>query len=342
MLLLKVMFDVFILIFHKSFFQVWSQSEVLGYQGHLSTDALMQAMLCGKSSNTIKTYYYNFKNWKDYALSRDLTFFPCNNVEFMIYLIDRVSQGASMASINGYINAAKFFHKMFLAVERIEIHENVMTYLKKFALKPNQRRRPLLKAEYELLLEYCFSVPKTVQNLQNALIIIFCWNGLLRFDDLQQLRLGDCKLDTTKIELQIRQAKNDYAFKGQQVSFILPEIQHFLLLEYLHFSGLQTVMSRIDVFLFPKILPDKVCANDCISYNFVRETVLKCCLNAKVDVEKVGLHSFRVGACTQASQNLVPDYVIDHMGRWAQGSRARQGYQRLLDADIGRVSNILN
>ena len=230
---------------------MWSQSEVLGYQGNLSTDVLMQAMLCGKSEKTIKTYYYSFKNWKDYAISKDLEFFPCNNVEYMIYLIDRVSQGASMASINGYINSAKFFHKTFLHDTKIEIHENVMLYLKKYSQKPNQQRRPLLKSEYDSLIQYCFNLPKNSQNLQNTLMIVFCWNGFLRFDDMQQIRIGDVQISKNKVGFKIRQAKNDYTFTGQNVSFMLPDLHMQLLHEYLDFCSLSHVMHRIDVYLFP-------------------------------------------------------------------------------------------
>ena len=65
------------------------------------------------------------------------------------------------------------------------------------------------------------------------------------------------------------------------------------------------------------------------------------CQKAGVDITRLGTHSLRIGATSHATRQGVPDRVIDAHGRWAEGSRARQGYQRLDWKDMSIVSEVL-
>ena len=65
------------------------------------------------------------------------------------------------------------------------------------------------------------------------------------------------------------------------------------------------------------------------------------CQKAGVDITRLGTHSLRIGATSHATRQGVPDRVIDAHGRWAEGSHARQGYQRLDWKDMSIVSEVL-
>ena len=43
----------------------------------------------------------------------------------------------------------------------------------------------------------------------------------------------------------------------------------------------------------------------------------------------------------EATRRGVPDHVLDNHGRWALNSRARSGYQRLVEEDFCWVTEVL-
>ena len=73
----------------------------------------------------------------------------------------------------------------------------------------------------------------------------------------------------------------------------------------------------------------------------MRHLILFMCQEAGVDITRIGTHSLRIGATTHVTKEGVPNHVIDAHGRWAEGSRARQGYQRIDWNDLSIVSKVL-
>ena len=70
--------------------------------------------------------------------------------------------------------------------------------------------------------------------------------------------------------------------------------------------------------------------------------LLDLCNRARVDTNKIITHSLRIGRCTEASWNGIPDYVMDFYGKWALKSTSRARYQRVLESEAILVSNVLN
>ena len=268
--------------------------------------------------------------------------FPANGLEFSIFLLIKVQEGLSWSTIDGYVNSARFFHKIFKVSFVLE--DSVFDYVKKFAVKPNLKKRPLLHSEYLRMISYLDTLEQNVHVLRNSMIFSFAWNGFMRYDDISQLRIADVSVDLNTVHLKIRQAKNDYSYSGQQLNFKLPGDRMLLFKKYLELSSLidPQYVEREDVFLFPKIVDDVIFFNEKIMYHHMREIILNVCVRCDIDIRKISTHSFRIGACTQASSLGVGEYLLDAHGRWAPQSRARSGYQRKLDSDNDLLLNILN
>ena len=324
--------------------QVGNLAEQLQYSGNLDVSILSKACIKGLEPNSVKSYKSKFNAWKVFAVQNCLEIFPVNIVEFKIFLCMKVQAGACWSTINSTIAAVKFFNRVFAVQQELVFEPSFIAYLKKFTKNPNQRRRPLMKEEFDSIFSHFDVQYKTNFVIaRNLCVIMFLFFGFLRFDDLSQIKLCHVGLKEKIVTLHIAQAKNDYERKGQKVQFELHPEFYDIFSFYLYFSDFdKTDWSEGKKYLFYHVTKQGNCKFEkSITYDDVRFLVLNMCQKAGVDITRIGTHSMRIGATSHATRQGVPDRVIDAHGRWAEGSRARQGYQRIEWKDLSIISEVM-
>ena len=324
--------------------QVGNLSEQLQYSGHLDVSILSKACLKGLEPNSLKSYKSKFNSWKLFAIQNCLEIFPVNIIEFKIFLCVKVQEGACWSTINSTIAAVKFFNRIFAVQQDLVFEPSFTAYLKKFTKNPNQRRRPLKKEEFDSIFTH---FDKQYKNdfvvARNLCVLMFSFFAFLRFDDLSQIRLCHVRMNEKIVTLTIAQAKNDYERKGQTVQFELHSEFYEIFSFYLYFSKFdKTDWSEGKKYLFYHVTKQGNCKYEKpITYDDMRFLILNMCQKAGVDITRIGTHSLRIGATSHATRQGVPDRVIDAHGRWAEGSRARQGYQRIEWKDLSVISEVM-
>ena len=182
-----------------------------------------------------------------------------------------------------------------------------------------------------------------VRILRNLVIMMFAFYAFLRYDDLSQLRFCDVDIFNTNVKLFIAQAKNDKNWSGQNVEFTLDTRCAEILRKYVKYCKMPILgFDRSDLFFFCKYKDQNLIFNEKLPYKDCRLAVLELCKAANIDVKRVGTHSMRIGAATEATDSGVPNHVIDIHGRWAVGSTARAGYQRMKPNQKSLISDALN
>ena len=149
------------------------------------------------------------------------------------------------------------------------------------------------------------------------------YTGMMRFDDLIRVRRNDITFGPDYLQILIRSSKTDVCGEGQHV-FISPtgndRCPINLLVHYLKLSR-QYSPSDSDLFLFRRILGSGPRAklsnlNIPISYSQARTILKKFLHELGLDSSHLGLHSFRIGAATEANSNGVNAADIKNHGRW--------------------------
>ena len=324
--------------------QVGKLSEQLGYSGNLDISVLSKACLRGLEPNSLKSYKSKFNSWKQFAETNCLDIFPINIVEFKVFLCMRIQEGACWSTINSTIAAVKYFNKLFSIDQSLDFEPSFVAYLKKYSKNVDKRRRPLSKQEFDSIFSHFGdSFKEDFRVARNLCIISFAFFGFLRYDDLSQVKLCDVGLQENVIKLCISQAKNDYEKKGQSVQFELHSVFFEIFSFYLLFSKFSKEdWSKNEKYLFYHVTKGgKSVFNKPLKYDDMRYLVLYMCQKAGVDMTRLGTHSLRIGATTHVTREGVPNHVIDAHGRWAEGSRARQGYQRVEWQDLSMISKML-
>lgn len=318
----------------------WSLANLLGYRGTLNIDKLGESFLNGYSKNTVKSYISSFNKWIEFTKTHNLVIFPANIHEFKIFLLHRIEERVSFSTINNVICALKFFNKI-MYVEDDEFEPSFILYLKKFAAKPDLKRRPLSKEEFFQILNCHLDYKNDLVLSRNLTIVIFGFLGFMRFDDFSQIRSVDLSISDGFVSIKIRNAKNDYLYSGQNAYFQLDNRCLKIVKEYVKLSKIFDKTEHDSFFFFHISESGRKFRYKPILYSSVRFLILEMCAKSNLNLYKIGSHSLRVGGCTAATQNGVPDHIIDAHGRWAPQSRARAGYQRVQKADHAFVSSKL-
>ena len=301
---------------------------------------IFNARLQSRAKNTIASYKSGFNHWRNFALENNLTCFPVNNTEFNICILEMIKNNYAWPTINSTLNAINFFHQLFF-IEPIKTDKFVLDYCKRFARKVDRRKRPLLKHEFSKIVRTGNEPNLSLLALRDLCIIIFGFFGFLRYDDLSQLRLSDVDIFGPQVTIVVPESKADQNYKSQKVQFKLDPRCSDIVRRYVKYSKFALLgWHRNDVFFFMKFSHNKP-VNVKLPYKDCRTCVLKLCEKCGIDSKELGTHSLRIGGCSEASRSGVPDYLLDLHGRWAFGSTARAGYQRLTPAEKDLVSSKL-
>ena len=322
----------------------FSTDELMNSRVTLDTAVIFNAMIKGKAFNTLKTYKSGIRPWKSFAAENGLQIFPICKVEFAIFLITKCEAGASWASLNNYINAAKCFLNLFCKNNSGNglVDFQVLHFLKKCSRKPDNKMRPLIKREFDIIIHTHILREKSLLKLRNLTILIFAWIGFLRYDDVSQIKLSNVNISNDVVQIKLSDAKNDRFKKGQSIVFRLNPMFLSILNDYMASAKMNSLLEDSNVFLFCDIVLNKCFYYKRLSYEKMREMLLGLCRVAGVDTKKLGTHSLRIGGCTEASRMGVPDYIIDYYGRWALNSTSRARYQRVVGEEALMVSEFLN
>ena len=302
---------------------------------------IFNARLQSRAKNTVSTYKSGFNHWKKFANSNNIKCFPVNDTEFSICILEMTKNGIAWPTINSTLNSINFFHQMFF-LEPLKTDKFVMDYCKRFARKVDRRKRPLLKHEFSKIVRTGNNPNLSLEGLRDLCIIIFGFFGFLRYDDLSQLRLADVDIFGPHVTVTVPEGKADQSYKSQKVEMNLDHRCADIVRRYVKYSKFSLLgWHRCDIYFFMKFSDNRPLVNSKLPYKDCRKCVLNLCNKNGIDSRELGTHSLRIGGCSEASRSGVPDYLLDLHGRWAFGSTARAGYQRLTPAEKDLVSSKL-
>ena len=324
------------------YLQDWDPRSALNYAGNLDTNVIFMARLQSRAKSSFLTYKSGFNSWKRFCNVNSLSYFPVNGTELSICILEMVKNGSSWPSISSTINSVNYFQNLFM-LQPVVLDKFVLDYCKRFARKVDKKKRPLLKHEFSAIIRSANKSDLSSFDLRNICLIIFGFCGFLRYDDLSQLRLADVDIFGSFVSIIVPEGNADQTYKSQKVELKLDyrctEIvrRYVKALKFAKFGW-----HRNDLFFFSSFKRNDAILDKKLAYKDCRSCILNVCKANGIDSRQLGTHSLRIGGCSEASRQGVPDYLLDLHGRWAFGSTARAGYQRLTPDERFLISNKLH
>ena len=169
-------------------------------------------------------------------------------------------------------------------------------------------------------------------------MVNFCYYTLSRFDCITKIRLVDLHFEDDYFKVLISSSKTDQNAEGQYV--FLPKKSSYcpfkLLCNYIHIFDFDNMQNP---FLFPPLKWNKSakswspCDGKPVSYSVAYKGFKSLLVKFNMSPSNLSLHSFRIGATTDAFEAEMPDHIIDRRGRW-KNPKTKYSYVKNPDEDI--------
>ena len=288
-------------------------------------------VLKSRADSTTQKYTGCFEKFSTFCASKNLRAKPASSIIVSLYISQLLDQGKSFSVISSAIYAIKWVHSIHGLEDPTD--DSVVKHLsdaaKRLTSKPKTRMDVI---DTSILISLCemFSNDLTLINVRDLTMILLCYAGFLRFNDMSNLRCSDIRFENDHIVVKIRSSKTDIYREGREVLIAKGSTiacPYTMLQRYMELAGLSTSSEE---FLIRPMFQSKgvhslINKNKKISYTRARECIVNK-LSLVAPGLKLGTHTLRASGATSAANVAgLSDRCIKRHGRW-KTDQAKDGY----------------
>ena len=315
---------------------IWNQIDRFPVHQDLreAHDRIKTLSLRSRADNTVKTYNSNFKQFCAWCKQFDFCPLPTSDYHVALYLSTLHDKLHSDAKINSIIYGISFAHKLASLPDPCcsNLVKNVKDGLLKSVSKHHNKKEPFSGEDLELIVNR-FGNSDSLIDLRFVTLALLSYSGFLRFNEAISLKRNQITFKEAHAELSIVRSKTDQTAKGAKVIISRTKskacpvlaLQKYLITAQIPESSSEFIFRKVS--FLRKSGTYKLRQGPHLSYSRAREILLQNLSALGLDKSKFGLHSFRSGGATSASNRGVPDRLIKKHGRW-KTDFAKDGYVR--------------
>lgn len=303
-------------------------------------------LLKSKSDNTVSKYFYSFKRWEKFILTKGGCALPANPIHVALYITELLDSGKSESVVTAALYGIKWVHKICSLPDPTNnmFVLNLVEAAKRISIKTVRKKQPVTA---DMLINLCakYSSSTDLLVVRDLCMILLSFCGFLRFDELSSLKCNDIMIFEDHFTLRITKSKTDQYRKGNEIPISKGHTVACplrMLKRYLDISKQSCISTK---FLFRPVFRsgyhyELIHKDKILSYTRARECILARLREVAGDLD-LGLHSMRAGGATEAANSGVNDRCWKRHGRW-KSDRSKDGYvAESLERRLG-VSRNLN
>ena len=293
--------------------------------------------------NTLKKHVPYAQKYFKFCLDYSFSTLPVDQCCLELFLIQSRDDGKSKTCLNSFIFAVNFVTSIFGYSKNFSVTFRYITrYLDKFSVVRKLNRKGFRKDSLVVLWNRIFNAGGfkclTKLELRSFVMVNFCYYTLSRFDCITKIRLVDLHFEDDFFKVLISSSKTDQNAEGQYI-FLPKKSFHCpfkLLCNYIHIFDFDNMQNP---FLFPPLKWNKSakswspCDGKPVSYSVAYKGFKSLLIKFNMSPSNLSLHSFRIGATTDAFEAGMPDHIIDRRGRW-KNPKTKYSYVKNPDEDI--------
>lgn len=293
--------------------------------------SLSDWILSSKSDNTNRSYFNAYRRWEVFIKAQGHSALPASPIHVALYLTHLLQTGSSQHPVNNAVYAIKWAHECagFTDPTKNSYVTSLQEAAKRKASRAINKKEPISKG---VLIELCdkYIDDSDLLIVRNLTMILFCFAGFLRFDEVSSLKFKDVHVYDEYIVLNIQKSKTDQYRQGNEVLIANGVTSACPVKMYLRYLDLLGTIEDKDFFLFRPIFRSKnVCKliykNKKLSYTSARSNLLSMLKSVAGEHVNIGIHSLRSGGATVAASSNVDERCLKRHGRWKTDS-AKDGY----------------
>lgn len=289
-----------------------------------------------------KTYFDRWLNWS--SKYEEIEPLPASKNHFILFLVSLIQSGESFNVIESCYYAVKHFHKIASEPDPTcnTLTEYILDAAKRINAKPKKKKQPITADHIRKIYDYINEEGMNLLHRRNLTMILLCFAGFLRYEEVSKLTLGDLEICENYCKLFIEKSKTDQLREGTWV-LIAKTNSEICPLEALKSYITSANLISTDEYLFRSMTYFKSIKqhrlrkkNSPLSYSTARSTILAYLKKIGLDEKLFGLHSLRRGGATAAANSGINDRLFQKHGRW-KSVNAKDGY---VDEDLNNLLSV--
>ncbi|XP_021379902.1 uncharacterized protein LOC110467217 [Mizuhopecten yessoensis] len=314
---------------------VWSEVEDM--KGHPllceAASKLESVLKASHASSTDKQYCSNFAKFKDWCRITGLGYLPSRSSTVAVYLSYLVQQSVSVSTLNSHFYSIKWQHD-FADLPNPCTDKFVLKSLegaKRILSKPIFKKSPISVEHIESIFRK-YGNSENVKDLRLCTLCILGFAGFFRFSELVDLKMSNCVLKSSHLEITLVHSKTDVYRQGNVVVIAKTGKKTCPVACFVKYITAAGLSFGADSYIFRAVSfckstgTYKLCSrNQALSYTRVREIFLGAISEIGLKKSEFGLHSLRAGGATIAANNGISERLFKAHGRWAS-EKAKDGY----------------
>uniref|UniRef100_K1QMW3 Integrase/recombinase xerD-like protein n=1 Tax=Magallana gigas TaxID=29159 RepID=K1QMW3_MAGGI len=180
--------------------------------------SLSDWILSSKSDNTNRSYFNAYRRWEVFIKAQGHSALPASPIHVALYLTHLLQTGSSQHPVNNDVYAIKWAHECagFTDPTKNSYVTSLQEAAKRKASRAINKKEPISK---DVLIELCdkYIDDSDLLIVRNLTMILFCFAGFLRFDEVSSLKFKDVHVYDEYIVLNIQKSKTDQYRQGNEV-----------------------------------------------------------------------------------------------------------------------------
>ena len=288
-------------------------------------------LLDSRAPSTSTKYSGYFEKFEQFCESKSVSAKPASSMAVALYLTHLMDSSKSLSVINSVLYAIKWKHSLhgYDDPTNDPFVKNLVESAKRLFSKPIVKKDVI---DSSMLISLCerFQPFDSLVHVRDLAMILLCYAGFLRFNDMSNLRCSDITFENDFLTLHLRSSKTDVYREGRDVLVAKGSTiacPYAMLQRYMILAGLD---NKSESYLFKPLLQSKgvhsvVKKDKQLSYTRARECIVKK-LELVAPGLKLGTHTLRAsGATSAANMAGISDRCIKRHGRW-KSDQAKDGY----------------
>lgn len=277
---------------------------------------------------TVKVYIREYNKWNRWRRENVSTSYNSEPGALLgLYLTHLVNAGKSVSSLNHAFYGIKWMHKIRGTADPTEhpLPNLVLEGGKRNNGRRAKSKKPADKNLMKTITEKFGQTASSLRELRFASMCLVAFHGFLRFNETSRIKLKDLSFKKGHLEISLPSSKTDIYSKGDKV-IITTGVNDYGNMQALHrYLGVVKNDLSDDGFVFRTLIKrgkhwQLSTKNVPVSYSKAREELHFFLKDIVPDHADYGLHSFRSGGATTASENGVTDRLLKKHGRWKSES----------------------
>lgn len=292
--------------------------------------SMSKHILKSRSDSTVSKYFGSFRRWERFINAEGGSAIPAEPVHVALYLTELIDKKCSVSVIQSAVYGIKWAHKVRGMSDPTDNHfvTNLMESCKRQNSVPVERK-DIVTSEQIISLCEKYESSCDILVLRDLAMIVLCFSGFLRFDEVSSLRCKDVSLHEHFLSLFLVKSKTDQYRQGNKVLINEGKTAGCPISILKRYISAANVDLKSGDFLFKPAYRSKgKCAlinkNKPISYTRARETIISRLKEVCGDAN-LGLHSMRAGGASMAARSTVNERCWKRHGRW-KGEKSKDGY----------------